>query len=720
MKALPTDCDNQIQLLQSQLTQSPHNAALYFQLGLLYLNEKAYPQALLALEQAITYAPKQAQYYNVKGVCHILLEQPALAKTDFLKSYALNPLQAEVCINLGTHALKEQAFSQAIDYFEQALSLQPDNANANNNLATAYMALNLQQKAYETIKKALTLNPNHSLAQFNLAKLEKHFGHIHQSQRLLESILQQTPHHINAKAELADVLRIQNQDKEAIALLHEVLDCEQTHPNANHYAGLLAYNQGHWKEALAYFERAFAHASHSLFILGMIGHCQLATGDWQGWHQTQQQARTLLHQGQPFEPINPFIGQCLFPDLADYKAICEQWGQFFISKTLAPPYARKSYGHKKLRIGYISPNFTVHPVGLQINQLFKYHDREHFEIYAFPTKVHNTPLYYEICGHCDHVVELDNQNFDDTAALIRKHEIDILVDLAGPTDNHCYDVLARHPAPVQCHMLGATGTLGTSFIDYIITTQTIVKDEFIPQYTEVPVRLPETEIARCGFDVPNTTIYRKDWGLPEDKIVILAYHNFYRIDEATWMTWLEILAKTDNTVLWVKVPNASFLSTLLAKTKLAGIDVDRIIPCYEKSLTTHWQHQLADFFVDSLSFTSGTCIFLSQWIGLPVLTYQGQTPQARVGASFCRASSILEQVAKDRSDYIAKAIDWASHPDKLKAIKQQLLVQREHSPLFNPQRYMHHLEAAYMAMWNDFTQRSNKAVIDIEPINSPN
>ena len=709
--------EQQLQVLNQNLKKNPNDDQTLFQLGLLYFSQKDHLISFKHIQRAININPNIAKYYNVNGVNLILLQRNKEAKAFFLKSYALDPKQVEVCINLGTFALTESHFQDAICFFEKALQIKPYSADVYNNLTTALMATNRQKEAYDTIRQAITINPQHYLAKFNWAKLEKHFGQITTSENILKEVIETQPENYNAIAELADIYRIKNNDKEAMILLKKVLAKIPNHQNAHHYSGLIYYNQGDWKNAVLHFQQAYNSLQPSMFILGMIGHCQLALGDWHGWKKTKDSAKKILYSGIHFEPINPFIGQCLFSDLSEYQKICKIWGQYFSSKSLRAAFPKINYQHKKLRIGYISPNFTTHPVGLQINDLFKYHDKTRFEIYCFPTKVHNTSQYFEICKHGDRVIELDNSSFDDAIHLIRKHEIDILVDLAGPTDNHCYDILAKQPAPIQCHMLGATGTLGTPFIQYLISTKTIVQDEYLPYYTETPIRLPETEIARSGFNVSTSHVNRSDWGLPEHDVVILAYHNFYRIDEETWNIWMEILKQTHHTVLWVKIPNQSFLENLLSYAQSVGVKPNRIIPCYEKSLTNHWQHQAADFFIDSLSFTSGTCIFLSQWIGLPVLNYLGETPQARVGASFCYASTITEQVAITKEEYIQKAVSWANNPKQLAEIKSRLLTWRHQSPLFNPKRYINHLEKAFEEMWQDFILERKRQVIDIEPNN---
>ena len=92
----------------------------------------------------------------------------AKAAEPLLTQLQSNPNDAETVIKLGNLYYDSQAYPQAIQYYEKALSIQPKNADVRTDLGTAYWYTGDADKAIASFEKALAIRPNHPDTLFNL------------------------------------------------------------------------------------------------------------------------------------------------------------------------------------------------------------------------------------------------------------------------------------------------------------------------------------------------------------------------------------------------------------------------------------------------------------------------------------------------------------------------------------------------------------------------
>ena len=85
-------------------------------------------------------------------------------------------------------------------------------------------------------------------------------------------------------------------------------------------------------------------------------------------------------------------------------------------------------------------------------------------------------------------------------------------------------------------------------------------------------------------------------------------------------------------------------------------------------------------------------------MGLPVLTSIGGSFASRVSASLLTAVNLSEMITSTQEEYETLAIQLATHPEKLKVIKDKLVQNLPTAPLFNTKLYTLNLEAAYQIM----------------------
>jgi protein O-GlcNAc transferase len=263
-------------------------------------------------------------------------------------------------------------------------------------------------------------------------------------------------------------------------------------------------------------------------------------------------------------------------------------------------------------------------------------------------------------------------------------------------------VFARRPAPIAVNYLGFAGTMGAGFYDYAIVDERAVPQENFEFFSERLVYLPNCFMPHddVGRKISDTAPIKSDSGLPDNGVVFCCFNNAYKFNPETFSSWMRILGSVSDSVLWLSNVGEDARANLAKQAAKSGIDPDRLVFAKRtESLSEHLaRHRLADLFLDTLPYNAHTTASDALWAGLPVLTQIGNTFAGRVAASLLNAIALPELIVHSREAYEALAIELASDPAKLQAIKDKLARNRPSSPLFDTPLYTKHLEKAYEAM----------------------
>ncbi|NDB70212.1 MAG: tetratricopeptide repeat protein [Methylocystaceae bacterium] len=233
--------------------------------------------------------------------------------------------------------------------------------------------------------------------------------------------------------------------------------------------------------------------------------------------------------------------------------------------------ADKKYQHQKIRIGYLSGDLCTHAVGLLMAELFEAHDRDHFEIYAFDFSPEDGTLFRaRLKSAFDHFFDIRNLSDQDAALFILQNEIDVLVDLHGWSSGARPGILSLRPSPLQLTYLGYFGSTVSPWIDYLITDKFVFTDELLPYFSEKPLYIDGTVIPLAYTGFTPTKITRESVGLPEDAVVLVSFNNINKVTPEIFTVWMNILRKTENTILWLLDDNPWATNNLRAEAKKAG------------------------------------------------------------------------------------------------------------------------------------------------------
>jgi len=86
-------------------------------------------------------------------------------------------------------------------------------------------------------------------------------------------------------------------------------------------------------------------------------------------------------------------------------------------------------------------------------------------------------------------------------------------------------------------------------------------------------------------------------------------------------------------------------------------------------------------------------------MGLPLLTMIGKSFNSREAASILTSINLPELITNTPEEYEALAIELASNPDKLKAIKDKLTSNLSTAPLYDTKLFTKNIESAYTEMY---------------------
>ena len=356
--------------------------------------------------------------------------------------------------------------------------------------------------------------------------------------------------------------------------------------------------------------------------------------------------------------------------------------------------------HSKIRIGYFSVDFRIHPVSNLTVELYETHDRKQFEIHALSFGPDtNDEMNLRIKAGVDHFHDVRTLSDKEVAMLARHLEIDIAVDLGGFTTDSRTGIFAMQAAPIQISYIGYLGTMGANYYDYLVADQTIIPDKYQSHYSEKIAYLPSYQVNDSKQSLPTTVFTRQDLELPRTGFVFCCFNNNFKITPSTFDGWARILKQVEGSVLLLYADNESAKTNLTKEIVLRGIDASRLIFGKRLPMLDYLaRYRVADLFLDTLPYNAGTTASDALRMGLPVLTLIGHSFASRVAASLLNAVNLPELIATTQEQYESLAIELATHPEKLKSIKDKLASNLPTAPLYDTPLFTKHLESAYMTM----------------------
>ncbi|MDE1999489.1 MAG: hypothetical protein KGI52_11235, partial [Burkholderiales bacterium] len=249
---------------------------------------------------------------------------------------------------------------------------------------------------------------------------------------------------------------------------------------------------------------------------------------------------------------------------------------------------------------------------------------------------------------------------------------------------------AYRPAPIQVAWLGYPGTCGASFIDYIIGDPIVTPIEAQRYYTETIAQMPVTYQPNDTTRTREASRTRIECGLPEDALVFGCFNQSFKYTREIFSSWCRILKRVPNSILWLLVPDEPVRQQLRVEAGRRGIDPNRLYFADFEKIERHRKRlPLIDIALDTFPCGGHTTTSDTLWAGVPVVSLMGQTFASRVAGSLLNAVDLPELICTSPEDYESKAVELATQPDHLKALRHKLSVARDTAPLFDSTRFAH-------------------------------
>lgn len=358
---------------------------------------------------------------------------------------------------------------------------------------------------------------------------------------------------------------------------------------------------------------------------------------------------------------------------------------------------KRNYGHTRIKIGYLSGDLCTHAVGLILPELFELHDRSSFEVFAYDYSREDGSALRERYKHAiENFRSIKPLSDAQAAQLIRADEIDILVDLHGLSLGLRAEIMARRPAPIQATYLGYIGTTMMPYIDYVITDKYCFYDGLAKYYSEAPIYLDCCCLPTDRKKQVEQTPTKKDIGLPEDKFIFATFNNSYKLNEGMFKSWMNLLRKTSDSILWIVDDNPWATKNLKTFAEKCGIDANRLV----FTPRVHPQAYLArmplvDVFLDNHPYNAGSTASDILWMGVPMVTLSGRTFVSRMAGSMLYHAGLGQLIANTHEEYEAIAIRLYSNASERENVRKKLQEQRASGGAFDMQKFTKSVEQNY-------------------------
>jgi predicted O-linked N-acetylglucosamine transferase (SPINDLY family) len=222
-------------------------------------------------------------------------------------------------------------------------------------------------------------------------------------------------------------------------------------------------------------------------------------------------------------------------------------------------------------------------------------------------------------------------------------------------------------------------------------------------YTEKIVYLPSYQVNDSTRVISDKVFEKVEFNLPSNAFVFCCFNNNYKITPPTFDGWMRILIAVPDSALFLYAENKWVEENLKSEASKRGVSHTRLLFGSRIERSEYLaRYRLADLFLDTLPYNAGATASDALWAGLPVLTCMGESFASRVAASLLNAIGLPELITTTQAEYEAKAIELATNPVKLKAIKDKLDRNRSNTLLFDSLGFTKNIEAAYLQMYERY------------------
>lgn len=595
---------------------------------------------------------------------------------------------------------------EAVQLLEQICRKDKRSAEAWFMQGTILASIGQMQKAIDCLRQSIKINPGNALTHYNLGELMARLGDFQQ----------------------------------AVSCYSKALKLDSRKPEILRALAKAQFHCGRPEKAIEAYKRFLSMEVADAGALGGLAACYFLTGELENARSFYQQAlalkndpawldglgATLCRQGMPEAAIAAHRAAIkLSPDNMSYRSnlllslhyandasvqeILEEhkaWPQTVDVKLRgAQKYSNLRSRDRRIKIGYVSPDFRTHSVSYFFEPLIRQHDAEAFETFCYSLSSHQDETTMRLRECATHWRDVSQMNAQQTASQINSDGVDILVDLAGHTAGNRLALFTFKPAPIQVAWLGYPATTGLSAIDYRFTDAYADPAGYESGYSERLLRLPGSFL--CYMPPENGPPVSTGPVNNNGYITFGSFNNLAKINSNVLAVWSSLLKEVPESRLILKNPS---LSDKRTAELFMDVCVKQGLP--EESVTllgfsdTTMEHldsyRLLDIALDTFPYNGTTTTCESLYMGVPVITLKGDKHAGRVGTSLLLNLGQDELVAESTEEYVCRAADLARDPRRLASARGSLRSHMQSSLLCDSALFARSIEQVYRRIWGEW------------------
>jgi protein O-GlcNAc transferase len=601
--------------------------------------------------------PQLAKAMGLWGIASKLAGEGrwAEASESLRRAVEMEPSDAAMWSDLGVAEQYCGELGAAAAAYERSLALEPGNTNTLANYGFLLVQLGRAREAIGLLKPALESGAATALIWTAAGHAYRAVGDEASAVPAFREAVELAPNDNEARHNLAVALRAASRLSEAMAVTREVLAIDPGHAEAWHLLGGIAQARGDMDEAMGAFRRSVELAPSASRQSSLLMAMQYADDvEPIGLLETHREWDAAYARG-----INPF-----------------------------PPRVVSTDPERKLRIGFVSSQFGMHPIGFLALGAIECLDKSRCEVACYSGRSAEDEYTKRFRGAAELWRVTTQMSVQQLAAQIREDEIDVLVDLMGHTGGALL-AFAYRPAALQVSWLGYVGTTGLSAMDCLLADGYHVRPGEEGHYTEKVLRMPH------GYACYSPPSYAPEVNelpaLANGCVTFGCFNNPAKFSPSIIRAWVEILGRVPNSNLLLKyfgLDDQEIQQRIRSRFAEAGVETGRIVVQggvgHAELLASYHQVDLA---LDTQPYSGGLTTCETLWMGVPVVTWPGRTFAGRHSVSHLINAGLAQFVATNRDSYIDLAVAWTSRLEELALIRAHLREQMRKSPLCDAQKF---------------------------------
>lgn len=654
-------------LCRQILARQAANAPALSMMGMIEMRLGRIENAIELLRQAIALQPDNSDAHGNLGIILTQADWLDQAIIAFERAVALAPNSAAHHSNLGNVLTETGQLDRAIAAYQRAVSIQPRTPEFHHRLGVALRLAGRCDEALVATRQAIALNPDYAEAFNALGSVLVEEGLLTEAAAAYQKAIALQPGVPGYHSNLGRVFCKGLKFDDAVAMARRAIALQPDFPEAHRLLGDALREQGLADQAMQAYEAALAREPDHAKTLSNRAFTML--------YQPGRDSAALL------EAARLWAVRCADPLRASDSSFPND----------------RSPG-RRLRVGYVSPDFRRHAVASFLLPLLRQHDPDRFEVICYSSVEKPDEVTAQLRKHATGWHDVVRLSDDRLAARIREDRIDILVDLAQHTAGNRLPAFARKPAPVQVTWLGYPGTTGLAAMDYRLTDPHLDAEGTDAFYVERSVRLPHC--FWCYQPPEGTPDVSELAALAGGGITFGCLNTFRKVNPPVLLAWCALLRRMPRARLLLHAHRGSHRQRARDLLIAGGIDPARLewIDPVSVGAYFHLYHRI-DIALDPFPFTGGTTTCDALWMGVPVIGMAGRTAVGRASLSILTNAGLPEWVADNVEQYIDLAASLADDRDRLRELRRNLRARVAQSPLMDAPRFAREVEEAYIQMW---------------------